>query len=103
MPRTFPELCSEVTEATKFIVNYEQCCPHYQRVLDYILAHPDLRDDIAKVLCDLVENGGYHKIALVQFLMVSLKWPEIRVAAQARCNREGNMYHEVKQLVDVYE
>ena len=103
MSQTFPELYSEVMRATKFISSFEQCCPHYQRVLDYIVSHPDQRDDISKLLCELVVDGGYNQIALLQFLMKSLKWPEIRVVAEARCEQEGNMYREVKDLVDVYD
>jgi hypothetical protein len=102
MSQVFPELCNEVMRATKFISSYEQRCPHYQRVLDYIVSHSDQRDDIAKMLCGLIVDGGYNQIALVQFLMESLKWPEIKAVAVARCEREGNMYHEVKHLVDVY-
>jgi hypothetical protein len=103
MSDTFPRLCSEVLQATKFISSYEDCCPYYQRVLDYIEAHLAERDDITKVLGEFVVGGGYNHIALVQFLMETLKWPEIRTVAEVRCAQEGNMYREVKHLVDVYE
>ena len=98
----FLTLCNEVLHATGFISSYEECCPHYQRVLDYIIIHLDEREDMSKVLSQLVTDGGYNQIALVQFLMESLKWPEIRVVAEARCAKEGNMYWEVKHLIDVY-
>lgn len=102
MSQTFPELCVEVRRSTKFISYYEQCRPHYQRVLDFIVSHPEQREEVAALLCELVKDGGYTEIALVEFLMDSLRWPEVRDAAVARCEWEGNMYREVKQLVDVY-
>lgn len=102
MSQTFSELCAEVIRSAKFVSDYEQCSPHFQRVLDFILSHPGQRDELTQILCEHVENGGYTEIALVEFLMGSLRWPEVRDAAVARCEREGNMYHEVKQLVDVY-
>jgi hypothetical protein len=103
MTDAFPNLCSEVLRATKFIASYEECRPHFQRVLDYIESHLAERDEIAKILGEFVVSGGYTQISLVEFLMSSLKWPEIRVVAEARCAQEGNMYWEVKHLIDVYE
>jgi hypothetical protein len=102
MPQMFPKLCAEVMQATDFTSSYEACCPHYQRVLDYIVAHPSESDEISKLLCGLVTDGGYNQIALVQFLMESLKWPEVRAVAERRCEQEGNMYWEVKHLIEVY-
>src|SRR5688572_14422664 len=101
MSQTFRELCNEVIRATDFIASYEQCRPHFQRVLDYIVSHSDERTDIVAFLSQLVADGGYTEIALVQFLMESLQWPEIRAAAQSRSEKEGNMYWEIKHLVDV--
>jgi hypothetical protein len=103
MSDAFLKLCREVLRATDFIPSYEECSPHYQRVLDHIDAHLAERDDIAKTLGEFVADGGYNHIAMVQFLMETLKWPEIRTVAEARCAKEGNMYREVKHLVDVYE
>jgi hypothetical protein len=103
MSHTFLQLCSEVLSATKFTPSYEQCRPHYQRVLDYIVAQPEERVDMIGFLSELVVDGGYSEISLVQFLMESLRWPEIRIAAESRCEKEGNMYWEIKHLIDVYD
>lgn len=103
MSDTFPKLCNEVLQAAKFIASYEECRPQFQRVLDYIEGHLSERDEISKVLGTFVDRGGYTQVSPVEFLMSSLKWPEIKVVAEARCAREGNMYFEVKRLLDVYE
>ncbi len=87
--------------ATNFTASYKMCSVHYQPVVDCIVSHPDERNEIVRTLSYFVENGGYNQIGLVQFLMEWLKWPEIKAAAQARCEWEGNMYHEVKHLIDV--
>jgi hypothetical protein len=103
MSDEFPKVCAEVLRDTKWIASYEECRPHFQRVLDYIHEHSSERDGIAKILGEFVDGGGYVQLSLVEFLMSSLKWPEIRVIAEARCAREGNLYWEVKHLLDVYE
>jgi len=102
MPDTFLKLCDEVLRATKFISNYEECRPHFQQLLDYVVNHLNERDEMVKTLTKFVANGGYTEISLVQFLMESLKWPEIKLAAETRCAQEGNMYWEIKHLADVY-
>jgi hypothetical protein len=58
-------------------------------VLDYIVSHPDERDAMAAALAAsfYCRPGAAHaSIYLLQFLMESLKWPEIRVAAEERWN-----------------
>jgi hypothetical protein len=50
MSDTFPKLCSGVLQATKFMADYEECRPHFQRVLDYVASHLDERDVMAKTL-----------------------------------------------------
>ena len=103
MSDAFSKLCAEVLQATKWIASYEECRPHFQRVLNYIEGHLSQRDEISKILGEFVDGGGYSQISLVEFLMSSLKWHEIRVVAAARCAREGNMYWEIKHLLDVYD
>ena len=103
MSDEFSILCADVLRDTKWIPNYEGGCPHFQRALDYIHGHSSERDEIARILGEFVEGGGYVQISLVEFLMSSLRWPEIRIIAEARCAREGNMYWEVKHLLDVYD
>jgi len=103
MSDDFSKLCTEVLQATKWIANFEECRPHFQRLLDYILEHSSERSEIAKILGKFVEDGGYTHISLVEFLMSSLKWSEIKTIAEMRCAKEGNMYWEVKHLLDVYD
>lgn len=102
MSEEFSKLCNDVLRGAKFITSYEECCRHFQRVLDYIGGHPEEREEIIEILSQHVTDGGYTEVALAEFLMSSLKWPEIRIVAEARCAKEGNMYQEVKRLVDIY-
>ena len=105
MPDAFHELCIEVGRATNFLHSLEECRPHYQRVLDYIVAHPEERDAMAAAL-----SGSFYgrpgaaaaSTYLLQFLMESLKWPEVRVAAEERSNDGGNSVPGLKDLLDVY-
>jgi hypothetical protein len=98
MSDTFATLYKEVSDATKFLHTVEQCRPHYQRLLDYIQDHPDERDSIAALLAQ------HFDIYLLQFLTPSLKWPEIRAAAEQRWNDGGNHFYdsEIKQLFEIY-
>ena len=107
MSDAFHELCIEVDRATKFLRSVEECRPHFKKELDYILAHPDERDTMATAL-----SGSFYdrpgavtaSIYLLQFLMESLKWPEVRVAAEERWNDGGNHFYdaEIKQLLEIY-
>ena len=69
----FQQLCvSDVDRATRFTHLLEDRRPHYQRVLDYILAHPEDRDSIAASLSHSLdgEPGATRaSIYLLQFLM----------------------------------
>src|SRR5579859_4252020 len=99
---TFQQLCSDVDIATRFTHLFEDRRPHYQRVLDYILAHPEERDAIAASLSHSLtgEPGGARaSIYLLQFLMESLHWPEVKAAAQEQFNDGGNAWyaHEIQQ------
>lgn len=102
MSDAFQKLCAEVLNVTKFVSSYEECCLHFQPVLEYIQTHLEERNKIAETLIQFVEKGGYAEVALLEFLMDSLQWPEIKAAAEKRCAWEGNMYNEVKHLVDVF-
>ena len=105
MSDAFHELCLEVWRVTKYLHRVDECCPHYQRVLDYIVSHPDERDAMAAAL-----SGSFYgrpgaaaaSTYLLQFLMESLKWPEVRVAAEERSNDGGNSVPGLKDLLDVY-
>src|ERR1700704_6362250 len=98
MSAAFSRLYDEVSAATKVLHTVEQCQLHYQRLLDYIQAHPDERETIARVLV-----RGFD-IYLLQFLMQSLKWSEVRAAAEERWNDGGNHFYdtEIKQLLEIY-
>ena len=50
MSEAFQQICAEVDRATRFLRTVQECRPHYQRVLDYIMAHPEERDPIAGLL-----------------------------------------------------
>jgi len=99
----FCKLCADVARDTKFLHNLEDCRPHYQKVLDYILAHPEERDELASALC-----GGSPRaeasIYLMQFLMETLKWPEAIAVAEARLNDGGNHFLdcEYRRLLEIY-
>ena len=105
MSDAFHELCTEVYRATKFLRSVEECRPHFQRVLDYIIAHPDERDAMAAALsASFYDRPGAASadIYLLQFLMESLKWPEVRAAAEERWNDGGNSVPEIKDLLKIY-
>jgi hypothetical protein len=72
--------------------------PDSRRLLDYIHTHPDERASIAAALVQ-----GFD-IYLLQFLMPSMKWPEVRAAAEERWNDGGNHFYdsEIKQLLEIY-
>jgi hypothetical protein len=110
MSDAFRQLCAEVDRATQTTISLEQCRPQYQRVLDYIRAHPEERDEIAALLARHVrvgyEDGGLRShISLVQFLMAALKWPEVRAAAESSIDDGGNASraHEMQELLGVYD
>jgi hypothetical protein len=107
MPDAFHILCAEVARDTKFLRELKACYPHYQRVLDYIVAHPEQRDKMAAALSGCFYDRPGAAIAsvyLLQFLMKSLKWPEVRAAAEERRKDGGNHFHdtEIKQLLEIY-
>ena len=107
MPDAFHKLCEEVARDTKFLHMVSDCHPHYQRVLDYIVAHPEERDEMATAL-----SGSFYgrpgaaaaSIYLLLFLMPSLRWPEVRIAAEARYNDGGNHFHDsdLRELLEIY-
>ncbi|HEX3799278.1 MAG TPA: hypothetical protein VH413_11300 [Verrucomicrobiae bacterium] len=94
----FSKLYEEVCAATKCLHDWKACHPHYQRVLDYIHAHPGERSQIAKIL------SRSFNICLLQFLMPTLRWPEIRIAAEERMKDGGNHFHDgdLKELLEIY-
>jgi len=98
MSAAFTTLFKEVSDATKFLHTIEQCRPHYQRILDYIHAHPDERDGIASFLAE------HFDIYLLLFLMPSLRWREVRAVAEARYNDGGNHFHDsdLRELLEIY-
>ena len=107
MSEAFKQLCAEVFRATQSLTILEQCRPHYQRVLDYILAHPGERKTIADLLGRNVRygyepNGVLCQIELIQFLMSALKWPEIKVAAEDAIESAGPSWLELKELLEIY-
>ncbi len=115
MTDAFRQLCTEVHKGTVYEASYAKCCPQYQRVLDYIVAHPEEHDEIATAFSRRVREQcampGYHhpsgldcQIYLVQFLMQTLRWPEIKAAAEdAYHNGDGPGWNDVKHLLDIYE
>jgi len=108
MSDAFHTLCAEVARGTKFLRELKDCYPHNQRVLDFIVAHPKERDEMAAALsASFYDRPGSAaaSIYLLQFLMASLKWPEVRTAAEQRWNDGGNHFHdaEIKQLLAIYE
>jgi hypothetical protein len=98
MSAAFTTLFKEVSGATKFLHTIEECRPQYQRILDYIHAHPDERASIASFLAE------HFDIYLLLFLMPSLRWPEVRVVAEARYNDGGNHFHDsdLRELLEIY-
>jgi hypothetical protein len=106
MSEAFHLLCAEVARDTKFLHNLKDCFPHYQRVLDYIVAHPEERDEMAAALSgSLYDKPGAAaaSVYLLQFLMESLKWPEVRLAAEERWNDGGNSVPGIKDLLEMYD
>ncbi len=105
MSETFHKLCADVARDTKFLHVLEDCFPHYQRVLDFIVTHPEERNEIAAAL-----SGSFYRkpgsvaasIDLLRFLMKSLKWPEIKAAAEERWNDGGNSVPGIKDLLEIY-
>jgi hypothetical protein len=57
MRDAFRHLCAEIDSATKTATTPEERRPEYQKVLDYIRAHPEERDDIAAILARHVKQG----------------------------------------------
>jgi hypothetical protein len=107
MSEAFRKLCLDVAHDTKFLHELKDCYHHYQRVLDYIVAHPEERDEMAAGLagCFYGKPGCVAAdVYLLQFLMKSLKWPEIKAAAEERWNDGGNHFWdcEIKRLLDIY-
>jgi hypothetical protein len=107
MSDTFLKLCDDVERATAHIHSLEACHPHYRRVLDYIISHPAERDSMATALSGSLygkPGSARASIYLLQYLMESLRWPEVRVAAEARLDDGGNHFHdtELKRLLDLY-
>ena|SRR5215468_4675180 len=98
MSEAFAKLYREVAASTRFLHTVAECTPHYQRLLDYIQTHPGERDNIGEVL---VQNFDVY---LLQFLMPSLRWSEVRVAAERRRNDGGNHFYdtEIRQLLEIY-
>jgi hypothetical protein len=107
MSDAFQQICAEVERATRFLHTVQECRPQYQRVLDYIMTHPEERDSIASSLSGSLtgrSDAARASIYLVQFLMETLRWPEVRRAAEERFNDGGNAWyaHEIDSLLKVY-
>jgi hypothetical protein len=105
MSDTFRKLCVDGYRDTQFLHDLKDCFPHYQRVLDYIITHPEQRDEMAAALSGSFYNkpgAAVAEIYVLQFLMQSLKWPEIREAAEMRWNDGGNSVPGIKDLLEVY-
>lgn len=107
MSEAFLQLCAEVDGSARLLHSIEECQPHYQRVLDYIMEHPEERSFIARALTSVLtgETGAARaSIYLLQFLMQSLQWPEVRLAAE-HFSFDGNAWydHEIQKLIRVYE
>src|SRR4051812_42201171 len=98
MSHSFFQVCEEVAQATKYIQSFEQCRPHYQTVLDYITAHPEEREAIALSLARILteEDGAAPgNLYLLQFLMASLRWPEVKHAAE-NFSHDGNGWYDAE-------
>lgn len=66
MTEAFRKLCTDVYRDTKFLHDLKDCFPHYQRVLDYIIAHPEERDEIAVALSgSFYGKPGQHQRAFI--------------------------------------
>ena len=106
MSDAFRKLCLEVSRDTKFIHELMDCYPHYQRVLDYITTHPEEREEMVSGLVGcFYDKPGFvtADVYLLHFLMKSLKWPEIKAAAEERWNDGGNSVPGIKELLEIYE
>jgi hypothetical protein len=99
MSANFSKLYDDIRSATRHLHDLKECNPHYQRVLEYIQTHPEEHDEIAAAL---IQNFD---IYLLQFLMPTLKWPEVRIAAEQLFNDGGNHFHdnELKRLLEIYD
>ena len=106
METEFYKLCEEVDRSTRFLHNLKECEPHFQRVLDYILNHPADRDSIAHALSESLrgDDGVCSSVNLLQFLMPSLQWEEVRIAAERSINDGGNFWRvkEMQHLLAVF-
>ena len=107
MSAPFLQVCQDVAKVTRYIQSFEQCRPHWQRVLDYIHSHPEERPSIVLALTRILTEedgaapGGLY---LLQFLMESLRWPEVKHAAE-NFTHDGNGWYdaEVRHLLEVYD
>jgi hypothetical protein len=103
----FLELCREVSSKTRSAAFPEESEPEYQRVLDYIRAHPEERSFIADAFCHgLIGRDGPAPadIYLTRFCMRTPKWPEVKAATEVAYNDGGNLWYaaEVRKLLAIY-
>lgn len=106
MSDAFLQLSTEVYDSTKYLQRLEECRPHYQRVLDYIVEHQEERASITQALVRvLTEEPGAAKmdLTLLHFLMKSLLWPEVKRAAE-NFSHDGNGCYDaqVQHLLEIY-
>ena len=104
----FVDLCRDVCDKAEYLPPLGERTPHYQRVLDYILAHPEERNRIADLFAAHVRQPTREvrmSIGLLRFCMRTLKWPEVKRAVERAYKEEVNgMYAgELQSLLSVYE
>ncbi|HVU08502.1 MAG TPA: hypothetical protein VHG89_08170 [Verrucomicrobiae bacterium] len=110
MTQEFLQLCTEVDRDTAFFHEWEKCLPHFQNVLDYIQKHPEERNSIIDGMSrSLMKelDAPQMSIYLLQFLAKSLRWPEIKKAAEHSYQRDvgggSSFSFEVKNLLKIYD
>lgn len=104
----FLDLCREVRLTADYLPLASERAPHYQQVLDHIVAHPEKREAIADVFVRSLrgmEAPSPASIYMIRFCMRTLKWPEIKEAAKVICDNEVNAMYadDLKSLIAIYE
>jgi hypothetical protein len=102
----FRALCIEVQNRTRDEVYIENCSAQFDRVLEFVSAHPEERDVFAEAFAGSITGrltfpAGIH---LIRHCMRTLRWSEIASAAEQRLSDGGNHFwdSELKKLLEEY-
>ena len=95
----FRDLYREIDRATYGTVLLADCEPQFNRLLEFIRGHPDVRPQFAECFRPILSSH------ITRFCMGHLQWPEVAAAARERMQEDiGNPEGEsLKRLLAIHE